>query len=715
LQGDTARRQAQDLSLRPTQPPTSVPGYEIERVLGVGSFGEVWVAVDRNTGRRVAIKFYTRQSGLDWSQLSREVEKLVFLSADRHVVQLLDVGWDADPPYYVMEYIQRGSLDDHIRRHGAMSPHDAAQVFREVATGLSHAHSKGVLHCDLKPGNVLLDEDGKPRIADFGQARLSHEQQASLGTMFYMAPEQADLKAVPDACWDVYALGALLYTMLTGHPPYRDDETIKTLEKSANLESRLAQYRAMIEHAPRLMEHRKVKGVDPDLVEIIDRCLAVDPNERYPNVQSVLDALDARERRRQRRPLMVLGAIGPALLLAVVGLFAWLGSESLMRQTENALTESEVSTNRFAAQYVAKAVANQIQQRIQAVERVAADPRLRRMLEKLQDDAELTKVRRQLSDPEISEQEFARLQKEYMSHEKFVEFQEYVTELINDLDQPEVASWFINDSLGLQLARAPEPKPESNTIGRNYAWRTYFSGLSEDQDPKWRPSFTAETLWATQLSAVFRSEATSRWIVAVSTFIRRNAADDDSLRNDDNEGELLGVVALTIEVGRLVELAGGTEQFAVLVDAREGPNEGLILQHPLFEQMFESYGKVPDRFQQLRLARSQFPSTPDEQRDYRDPLSEDEEGGLYNRRWIAAAEPVPIAGKDDEYGWHVIVQKSYDMAIGRTLADLRQSLIVRGLLAAALVALVLTLLWVFVLRSMSATAARPVRDATECG
>ncbi|MCG8584509.1 MAG: protein kinase, partial [Pirellulales bacterium] len=548
LQSDTARRQAQDLSLRRTQPPMQVPGYDIQKVLGVGAYGEVWVALDRNTGRRVAIKFYSRPSGLDWSQLSREVEKLVFLSADRYVVQLLDVGWDADPPYYVMEYVEHGSLDDHLRRHGPMPIAEAEAVFRDVATGLMHAHGKGVLHCDLKPANVMLDEDHKPRIADFGQARLSHEQQASLGTMFYMAPEQADLNAVPDARWGVYALGALLYTMLTGSPPYRDDETVKTLEKNADLETRLAQYRELIEQAPRLTEHRKVSGIDPELTEIVDRCLAVDPDERYANVQSVLDALDSRQRRRQRRPLMLLGAIGPALLLSVVALVAWLGSETLMRHTEDALTESEVSTNRFAAQYVAKAVTNQVQQRVQAVERVAADPRLRKMLEKLQDDEELTELREQLSDPNLTEEQLAPIREKYRQHPTHLKFQQYVRELINDLDQPEVASWFINDNLGLQLARAPE----SATIGKNYAWRTYFSGLDEDEAPDWRPSFTSETLWTTRLSAVFRSQATNRWIVAVSTFVRRNAEEGDETLGNDQEGELLGVVALTIEVGRLV-------------------------------------------------------------------------------------------------------------------------------------------------------------------
>ncbi|HIQ21442.1 MAG TPA: serine/threonine protein kinase, partial [Planctomycetes bacterium] len=212
-QGGQERRRAREMSLQRRLPPADVPGYRPERLLGVGAYGEVWVAVEENTGRRVAIKFYSHRGGLDWSLLSREVEKLRFLSADRYVVQLIGVGWDSDPPYYVMEYLERGSLADRLQ-HQTLPVGEAVRVFRDVAIGLVHAHGKGVLHCDLKPANILLDQDEKPRLADFGQSRLSREQAPALGTLFYMAPEQADLRAVPDARWDVYALGALLYCML---------------------------------------------------------------------------------------------------------------------------------------------------------------------------------------------------------------------------------------------------------------------------------------------------------------------------------------------------------------------------------------------------------------------------------------------------------------------------------------------------------------------
>src|SRR5437762_6041756 len=256
------QQRSKDLSLQRTRPPAEVPGYQTQRFLGAGAYGEVWVGLDRNTGRKVAIKFYLHRRGVDWSLLSREVEKLVFLSADRYVVQLLDVGWDANPPYYVMEYLERGSLEDRIVAAGPLPPAEAVAMFREIAVGLLHAHGKGVLHCDVKPANVLVDQDSRPRLADFGQSRLSHEQTPALGTLFYMAPEQADVKAVPDARWDVYALGAVFYCMLTGSPPLRDDSVVAGLDEAADLEQRLARYRHASRKAPPPRAHRQVAGVD---------------------------------------------------------------------------------------------------------------------------------------------------------------------------------------------------------------------------------------------------------------------------------------------------------------------------------------------------------------------------------------------------------------------------------------------------------------------
>src|SRR5262245_29463847 len=124
VMGEAERAAARELSLRGVRPPAKVPGYEHEQFLGHGAYGEVWVAVNRNSGRKVAIKFYTRRGGLDWASLAREVEKLRYLFSDRYVVQLFEVGWESDPPYYVMEFMENGSLEDLLRA-GHLSVHDA--------------------------------------------------------------------------------------------------------------------------------------------------------------------------------------------------------------------------------------------------------------------------------------------------------------------------------------------------------------------------------------------------------------------------------------------------------------------------------------------------------------------------------------------------------------------------------------------------------------
>ncbi len=359
----------------------------------------MWVGIDRTTGRQVAIKFYLHRGGLDWSLLSHEVEKLAFLSADRYVVQLLDVGWDSEPPYYVMEYVEHGSLDQRLQKQGRLPAGEATALLREIAVGLMHAHSKGVLHCDLKPANVLLDQDGKPRLADFGQSRLSHEQTPALGTLFYMAPEQADPQAVPDARWDVYALGAMLYAMLTGAPPHRSEQALKQIEAAPDLDQRLARYRKLIVQSPPPTGHREISGVDKSLAEIVDRSLAADSRERYPTVQAVLDALDARAHRRSRLPLVVLGALGPVLLLTVMSVLAWLWFTTSLEHSRDAQIDQSLQALRFAARSVATAAGKDLEMRYRDVEQVTADPQIIQSLSALESDAATQKLLEQLSDP----------------------------------------------------------------------------------------------------------------------------------------------------------------------------------------------------------------------------------------------------------------------------------------------------------------------------
>ena len=679
-QDQPQRRRSRDLSLKRGQPPTSVPGYDVEHFLGGGAYGEVWVAVERNTGRRVAIKFYAHRGGLDWSLLSREVEKLAFLYADRYVVQLVGVGWDAEPPYYIMEYVERGSLAQRLA-DGPLPVDQAVRLFEETAIGLAHAHNKGVLHCDLKPANILLDQDDKPRLADFGQSRLSHEQAPALGTMFYMAPEQADLDAIPDARWDVYALGALLYSMLTGRPPYCSPEREEQFSDTGDLCERLAAYRKMIAEAPPPSEHRHVAGVDRLLAEIIDRCLAKSPERRFPNVQAVLEALRARAARRALRPLIVLGAIGPALLLAVVLWFAWLGFRTTLKQSDTALTARAVQSNAFAAQYVARTAANELERRFEAVERVSRSRSLRRLLAAARAKESFESLAQRLSVPGLAAVEAEQLAEEFRNHPDRKAIQELFDELIPDAMRPdgeEASSWFVCDARGISTVRVPE----GSTIGRAFSWRSYFHGGLRDESPSWRPP-PGHQLSKPHLSAVFRSQATGRWIVAISAPIYEDYEEDKGTN-------FLGVVAMTVEVGRLLALRQGERQFAALIDGRPGDHQGLVLQHPLYDRLLAEEGRVPDRFRGRCVEMDQLPLDPSapSAAHYRDPLADDPDGEGFDRHWIAQAAPIVVRGEPS--GWMVVVQEDHQAAIGETISRLRQQLIIHGIAAFALV---ITLLW----------------------
>jgi hypothetical protein len=729
VQDTEEQRKAQELSLQRWQPPIDVPGYEPRRFLGAGAYGEVWVAIDRNTGRQVAIKFYAHRGGLDWSILSREVEKLAFLAADRYVVQLLDVGWDSTPPYYVMEYVERGSLEDRLRNDGPLPVEQAVSLFRDVAQGLVHAHDKGVLHCDLKPANILLDQEGRPRIADFGQSRLSHEQQPALGTLFYMAPEQADMKAVPDARWDVYALGALLYTMLTGTPPHRHEITIAKnitdMAQSQSLDERLDRYRRLINDSPPPTAHRRVAGVDRALAEIIDRCLAADPRRRYANVQTVLHSLDERARRRARRPLVALGALGPAALLAIVALMAWHWLGESLAQSGRALTDRAVESLGFAAESVAAVAANEIERRFEAVEKVANDAEVVKLLAEIRDDEKLHTALEFLSDPKFENEEsltaddkqewaFERAKIQRPSgppadpqpdadagvedsgdprFQQIVDLENRVRSLIERHypDRQRFASWFVNEQQGVQLMRYP---PSALSTGKNYAWRTYFHGGVEDQQPGWRPHLQQPVhVQETQLSAAYLSTSTEYWSVAVSS----------PVRSLDGDGQFLGVVAMSFNIGRqFFDLTPDEDRFAVLADMREGERQGLIIQHPLY---YEIAQEDRDRLQQYHLDPTDTHPIVNETKEYRDPMSEDPEGRPYARRWLAAHRPVIVRGR--ETGWVVIVQESYDKAIGGSLDDLRASFVSTGLIALASIAAVLGLLWALVVRSLAGPRSKP--------
>lgn len=641
-QSDDELNKARKLSVEPTRPPAKIEGYSIQTFIGRGSYGEVWLAIDQKTGKRVAIKFYAQRSSLDVKQLAQEVEKLVVLAADRHVVQLLDVGWDASPPYYVMDYIESGSLEDRIKSGNAMAVDRAVEVFKEVATGLMHLHGKGVLHCDLKPGNVLLDPDGKPRLADFGQSRLNTDNTSALGTLFYMAPEQADLRAAPDAKWDVYALGALLFTMLTGKPPYYSEQLKKKIEDAETLQARLKVYRNSLIDSKLPKNHRSIPGVDRTLGDVIDRCIATRPSDRFQSAQSVLVALQQRDVKQQNRPLMLLGIWGPLLLLVLVSLFGWLAVRQATTDAGKAIAAKSIGSNEFAAQLAASSAAGQLDEYFRVVKQIAKDKEFLEAFELMLEDGELAAIRSQIDDPNKNgTEENEKLRTLLVNHPARQNLQPFLQRLLDDPENeyPEAASWFVTDRAGDQVAAAFADAKRTNTIGQNYSYRTYYTGFPSDIENEDGPiKYPVESDAAKRpiiaqphLSASFRSQASGLWKVAFSSPIR------------DADDNVLGIVAVTVDLGKLVDFEDSSDHYVMLIDDRKdenGDNLGKVLEHPLFSRArhLDADQRLPQELADVRVNLESLSKL----KTSMDPLGETEVGRKleYDRKFIIAIEEV---------------------------------------------------------------------------
>ncbi len=264
-------------------------GFRVERVLGEGGMGVVYLARDERARRLVAVKVLSIDSRMSPGRVERFRREAEMLARVRHpnVVQLYEVG-ERPAPYLVMEYVEGGTLAGRLAQ-GPLEPAEAAVCLEALARGAHAAHEQGVVHRDLKPANVLLFSgdspnraaDTIPKITDFGLARaLDGEQQtrtgAILGTPAYMAPEQAAGRE-PTPAADVYSLGAVLYEMLTGRPPFRGATPLETLEQARTLEP----------VSPRTLR----PGVPRDLAVICLKCLEKEPARRYASAAALADDL----------------------------------------------------------------------------------------------------------------------------------------------------------------------------------------------------------------------------------------------------------------------------------------------------------------------------------------------------------------------------------------------------------------------------------------
>lgn len=280
-----------------------VPGYRFEELLGTGSFGQVWAARQLRTGLEVAVKIFTRPAGLDWDYLRQEVSRLSRVAEHPNVVSLLDAGLDQVPPFFVMRRYG-GSLSDWRRDHPDAPAQPILGWWKEIARALAYTHSKGLLHCDMKPSNVLLDAENRAILGDFGQSVARGTGGTHFGSLGYMAPEQAGQLeegfGTPDVRWDIYGLGATIYFLLTGQLPRLPKDTLQQIGSLVGTAEKLSRYRFELAQRPLTPVRRLRPDMDGELAHLLESCLALNPAHRP---QSAADVLVDLERCRQGQPL----------------------------------------------------------------------------------------------------------------------------------------------------------------------------------------------------------------------------------------------------------------------------------------------------------------------------------------------------------------------------------------------------------------------------
>lgn len=302
-----------------------LPGtrYRVLRKIGEGAMGTVLEAEHIDLGRRVAVKVLSAEHATSSEYAARFRREARALSRLSHpnLVTLHDFGQATDGRLYcAMELLEGETIDRCLEREGTMGWREALRLGSQAASALRDAHRVGLIHRDLKPSNLFLCEDGTLKLLDFGVARLraeAGERNAELGgfTLFgtpeYMAPEQVDSGSVDERA-DVYALGCVLYELVTGRLPHVADSTVALLDAKTKRDPEPPRERAPSRDIP--------KQVD----RLIMRALAKDPHKRTPTaeqlMQEIESALDAPRRRRQRRRVVGRVALGASLMIALLSL-----------------------------------------------------------------------------------------------------------------------------------------------------------------------------------------------------------------------------------------------------------------------------------------------------------------------------------------------------------------------------------------------------------
>ncbi|MEX1172606.1 MAG: Stk1 family PASTA domain-containing Ser/Thr kinase, partial [Chloroflexota bacterium] len=259
--------------------------YEVIAAIGQGGMATIYRAMDTQLGREVAVKLlrpeYLRDPDFG-SRFRQEAQNAASLSHP-NVVTVYDYGEDPSGPFIVMEYVDGEDLATIMRRTGPLPPAQASRIAAAVARALAAAHGRGIIHRDVKPGNVLIGRDGRVKVVDFGIARAIAEAQmtlpgTTLGSVHYFSPEQARGETTTESS-DIFALGIVLYEMLTGGRPWEGDSAASVA---------LARLTGPVPD-PAVVR----PSIPPALAAVARTAMAQAPEDRYPSAGAMADALDA--------------------------------------------------------------------------------------------------------------------------------------------------------------------------------------------------------------------------------------------------------------------------------------------------------------------------------------------------------------------------------------------------------------------------------------
>jgi serine/threonine protein kinase len=657
---------------------------------GKGGLGEVYLAQDLDLGRQVAIKFLkpvhadnpeTRQQFLLEAEVTGQLDH-------PGVVPILGCGQVGQQPFYVMRFVSGGTLEDAMKEcQPAPSLSQLKRLIghlRSACETVAYAHSRGIVHCDLKPGNILLGKYGETLVADWGSALPVERDAAAKAsgektvraiksgemstsssstrpwTPAYMSPEQ-----LPDSpneigpASDIFSLGATLYHLLTGRNHVHDLFVAGRPSADALF--------AWIRHgkAPRPRQLRR--DVPPALEAICLKAMALQPRDRYATALELAQDLEAwrtdgrvsvyrpplldrllRNARRHRLASALLGVILLLGLVAGVGGSFWFHENA---RREHQLRDEAVRTG---AKLAAEMLAFEIDLRWHTLERNALDPVPRREL------ARLPASLQPAMEPPAPE------------------LQSWLAERHRLSAHLGAHSWMVADARGVLVGRVP--KPTLLTFGRSYRFRDYFHGLGEDlkkDDPR---VATLGPLRRPHRSIAYRSDSDRKLLVNFTVPIWGGQAGTDDA--------VLGVLGMTQEVAKLASLerALAQGQQFMLIDLRptplvDPPQSGLVLHHPRLEEYLKANsGKLvflePAVLEQVRswhvaqtrLCDASQPSEFDSgtSRDagpeplvlptWRDPLSPEAAD------WSAVMMPVFVRGRGEggafrDTGFIVVVQR----------------------------------------------------------